>query len=103
MIFNVGSLVTTVVIVLDFDIKIPEGSLKMLSREKISTKKYSSEDTVGETWFIVAILLPEIGLLAGLYFAWKGKKKAWTIVLMSICFSIVGYILLAIISARLLN
>ena len=65
----------------------------MLSRElKISTKKDSSEDIVGDSWFIVAILLPEIGLLAGLYFAWKGKKKAWTIVLISICFSIVGWI-----------
>lgn len=70
----------------------------MLSRElKISTKKDSSEDTVGDSWFLVAILLPEIGLLAGLYFALKGKKKAWTIVFISICFSIVGYILLAII------
>jgi len=77
----------------------------MLSRVKISTKKDSSEDTVGDSWFIVAILLPEIGLFAGLYFALKGKKKAWTIVFVSICFSIVGlifgFILLASLSTRL--
>ncbi len=73
----------------------------MLSRVKISPKKDSSEDTVGDSWLLVAILLPEIGFLAGLYFAFKGKKKAWTIVFLSICFSIVGFILLAIISTRL--
>jgi hypothetical protein len=88
---------------LDSDIEILEGSLKMLSRVKISTRKDSSEDTVSDSWFLAAILLPEIGLLAGLYFALKGKKKAWTIVLLSISFSMMWYILLAIISTRLLN
>ena len=89
---------------LDSDIKIMDGSLKMLSRElKISTKKDSNEDTVDYSWFFVAILLPEIGLLAGLYFALKGKKNAWTIVFLSICFSIAGYILLALIATSLLH
>ena len=75
----------------------------MLSRElKISTKKNSREDTVDYSWFLAAIILPEIGLLAGLYFAWKGKKNAWTVVFISICFSIMGYILLVIISTNLL-
>jgi hypothetical protein len=87
----------------DSDIKIMEGSLKMLSREKISTKKYSSDDTVSDSWFLMAILLPEIGLVGGLYFAWKGKKNAWIIVILSICFSILMYILLVIISTSLLN
>ena len=74
----------------------------MLSRElKKSTKKDSSEDTVDYSWFLVAIILPEIALLAGLYFALKGKKTAWTIVLISICFSIGGYILFAFIYTSL--
>lgn len=75
----------------------------MLSRVKISTKKNSSEDTVSDSWFLAAILLPEIVFFAGLYFALKGKKKAWTIVLLSICFSMMWYFLLAVISTRLLN
>ena len=74
----------------------------MLSRElKISTKKNSREDTVDYSWFLVAMIVPEIALVAGLYFAWKGKKNAWTIVFISICFSIAGYILLVVVYTNL--
>jgi len=42
----------------------------------------------------VAVLLPFIGIVGGLYFAWKGKGGAWAVVGLSIFAWLIWWLLL---------
>ena len=53
---------------------------------EVSTKIASpkKENRIDSMWLVVAILIPVLGVLGGLYYAWKGKEGAWAVVGLSI-------------------
>lgn len=50
--------------------------------EKINFSEDINEENkrIDSLWLLVAILIPIIGILGGLYYAWKGRKGSWAVV-----------------------
>lgn len=49
----------------------------------------TSDDSLSNAWLLVGALFLIIGVIGGLYYAFKGKKGAWALVLISIIFWVV--------------
>ena len=62
-----------------------------VSTTRSSPKKDARVDSI---WLFVAVLLPFIGIVGGLYFAWKGKGGAWAVVGLSIFAWLIWWLLL---------
>lgn len=52
--------------------------------QSVGTTKKDSDDRIDSMWLVAAVLLPFIGILGGLYYAWKGRKGAWAVVGLSV-------------------
>lgn len=46
----------------------------------------NSDDSLNNGWLLVGALFPIIGVIGGLYYAFKGKNGAWALVVISIIF-----------------
>ncbi len=47
---------------------------------KFSEDVNDENKRIDSLWLLVAILIPIIGILGGLYYAWKGRKGSWAVV-----------------------
>ncbi len=52
--------------------------------ERVVIEKKPEKKSVSGLWFIIGILMPIIGVIAGLIFASQGKKNAGALLLVSI-------------------
>lgn len=57
----------------------------------------STDDSLSNIWILIGALFPIIGVIAGLYYAFKGKKGAWALVVISIIFWAVWAIIFSLI------
>ena len=53
--------------------------------EPSTQKNQNYEDSdenkrIDSLWLLVAIFIPVLGILGGLYYAWKGRKGSWAVV-----------------------
>lgn len=46
-------------------------------------------DSLSNAWLLVGALFPIIGVIGGLYYAFKGKKGSWALVIISIIFWVI--------------
>jgi uncharacterized membrane protein YvbJ len=52
--------------------------------EKVVVEKTPEKPPVGAVWFIIGILIPLVGIIAGLIFASQNRKNAGVLILVSI-------------------
>jgi RNA polymerase subunit RPABC4/transcription elongation factor Spt4 len=52
--------------------------------ERVVVEKEPEKKSVGASWFIIGILMPIIGVVAGLIFTAQGRKNAVALLLVSI-------------------
>ena len=52
--------------------------------ERIVVEKEPEKKSFGALWFIIGILMPIVGVIAGLIFASQGRKNAGVLLLVSI-------------------
>lgn len=52
--------------------------------ERVVVEKEPEKKSVGALWFIIGILMPIIGVIAGLIFAFQGRKNAVVLLLVNI-------------------
>lgn len=63
----------------------PECGSEIGLKNVVNSENFSiNEKRLDALWFIVAILLPIVGVFGGFYYAFKGRKGAWAVVGLSI-------------------
>jgi uncharacterized membrane protein YvbJ len=68
--------------------------------ERMNNDNLNNKDeykSLGNEWLIIGAAFPIIGVIAGLYYAFKGRKGAWALVIISVIFWVIWAIIFSII------